>query len=812
MVFPGDRLPRPTECYMPSQIHKYHLDLAATQELLAWAQSIRAQASSPFAAARQLATRLGVQWENDRAIAGFWVPDLTTGQITADRIWLEVLTPLAEIDFQADHQQMTFQRQHLQLMADGAYLWGVLSGLQPGSRQRAGVFYWLKYLDQDQHWQTIFDPLACSLPFGAFSPAELYDLKTAQAQREDQDHFRHLEMHPDPDGIGRIQPPTNILQIHINTATAQGSLASLANCYASIAEKVRRGEALSPAEQNYTGYDAIQLMPIEPIIEYEAGPPFLQIQTKDPLASQFEANLQRPDMTNWGYDVVLLASSATNPAVLASRRPDELIDLIATLHNFPGKPIQVIFDIVYGHTDNQALSIMQPQFLAGPGMYGQTINFKDATVRAILLEMQRRKHNYGVDGVRVDGAQDFKNWNPETRQMEHDDDYLELMNDVVQEVAGVRYRPWMIFEDGRPWPRADWELASTYREVTRRLPNVWQWGSLTFAHNTPFLFTFWISKWWRIREIAQVGSQWITGCANHDTLRRGSQVDINARLNTYLGNNLPEIFFNAYDNPAAKLFDYAMMPGVPMDFINASMRAPWSFIRNTDDRYGVKVLSEEARFLDWAMDEAAFQQPEVFKRLKELGFNHLKELRRFMNWLDHLMQASAYQLETVSGQLQSVQPSLAGPELTPAALKKIARAWMDDVHDYCNVSRYYQQQDPARSNFNYQVRAFRRERPWLRENLGYNDYFDHLQPCDGSVVFYGLRWQPGGREQVLFVANMEGAPVTLTPAGLPIPNLAQSGWKVALSSPGLPAASANQALDLANGQAVVFTRQTINPV
>jgi hypothetical protein len=31
-------------------------------------------------------------------------------------------------------------------------------------------------------------------------------------------------------------------------------------------------------------------------------------------------------------------------------------------------------------------------------------------VRAILLEMQRRKVNFGADGVRVDGAQDFKWW------------------------------------------------------------------------------------------------------------------------------------------------------------------------------------------------------------------------------------------------------------------------------------------------------------------------------------------------------------------------------------------------------------------
>ena len=35
--------------------------------------------------------------------------------------------------------------------------------------------------------------------------------------------------------------------------------------------------------------------------------------------------------------------------------------------------------------------------------------------------LMRRKHNYGVDGIRVDGAQDFKWWNPELDAMIHDD-------------------------------------------------------------------------------------------------------------------------------------------------------------------------------------------------------------------------------------------------------------------------------------------------------------------------------------------------------------------------------------------------------
>ncbi|MFP3422711.1 glucosylglycerol hydrolase, partial [Bacillus sp. SIMBA_161] len=83
----------------------------------------------------------------------------------------------------------------------------------------------------------------------------------------------------------------------------------------------------------------------------------------------------------------------------------------------------------------------------------------------IMLEMQRRKVDFGADAVRVDGAQDFKWWDADNGVLRHDDSYLRAMALVEQEVAGCRYRPWMIFEDGRPWPQVDWELSSTYRAV-----------------------------------------------------------------------------------------------------------------------------------------------------------------------------------------------------------------------------------------------------------------------------------------------------------------------------------------------------------
>ena len=303
-----------------------------------------------------------------------------------------------------------------------------------------------------------------------------------------------------------------------------------------------------------------------------------------------------------------------------------------------------------------------------------------------------------------------------------------------------------------------------------------------------------------------MGSNWISGCANHLTLRRGSQVPIDARINTYLGDSLPEIFKKAYDNPAAKLLDYAIMPGIPMDFINASMHAPWSFIRNTDDRWGVKVVSEESRFLDWVMTNRLFDRSVVFPRLKQLGFTDLPGLRRFMKSLDNVVRITDYDLPIMAALLNQVEPALPGPIFSVANLKKIARAWMDDVHELCNVSLYAARVDPAQANYNLTVREFRRQRPYLRQNFSDSDHFGYQHPTEGSIVFYGFRGDRHGSEQLLFVANMEGAPRSVIPVALPIPGLTPQGWEVAIATPNLTVAAADQPLILRDSQGVIFKR------
>lgn len=782
----------------------------ATAELLSWADEMQASHPDPFAAAQALARRLGVHFCEGRAEVGFWAPEIAERQVLDDDIYLEVLTPLETLRLQAGHQKLHMGRQLVPLKRRGQYLWGVLEGLVAGSREQLGSLYWVKYRDRSGDWHRLRDHLAHSVPYGAFAPAEAYDMARLNQERADRDYFRSLQSSAGGDDVTKLGPVVNILQVHVPTATGGGTLASLTQTFQDIAAKISAGRELQPFEENLIAFDAVQLLPIEPTIEYEAGPRFWEELEDDPMTESVEVALRRPDMTNWGYDILISGSAAVNPVLLQSDRPDELVDFAATLHNFPGRPIKLIFDVVFGHNDNQAVPLMNRHFFAGPNMYGQNLNFRHPVVRAILLELQRRKVNLGgADGVRVDGAQDFKWWDTEHHVLRHDDEYLLSMSDLVQEVGGVRYRPWFIYEDGRPWPQTDWELSSTYRAVIELHPDpdVFQWGPLTFAHNTPFLYTFWVSKWWRIREILNHGSNWISGCANHDTLRRGTQVNPKLAINDRLGETLLEIIDRAYDNPSTSLVTYTMFPGVPMEFYNALMRASWGFIRNTDDRYGVKVVSEEAISLNWQVDAEHWERTGNFARLKGMGFVDLEELKRFMRMLETAVVVTDYDLPAIVRLLQAVEPPLPGPELSVASLKKIARAWMDDMHEYCNVSYYAEDLNPAQTRFNRRLREFRMARAWLRGNLGPKDVFERRAPSEGSVIFYGLRHAPDDSEQVLFVANMEGKPTTVSPLELVKTGLTSEGWELALAAPGLSFDELTGPVTLDDGQGLVLTRK-----
>ena len=175
-----------------------------------------------------------------------------------------------------------------------------------------------------------------------------------------------------------------------------------------------------------------------------------------------------------------------------------------------------------------------------------------------------------------------------------------------------------------------------------------------------------------------------------------------------------------------------------------------------------------------------------------------------MNALDHVGQATAYDLEVMVSVMNAMQSPLVDQTLTVKTLKAIATAFMDDVHAYCNISWYEDALDPIQTRFNLDVRAFRRERHWLIDSIGDGEMLDYLHPTDGSALFYGQRMAPDGSEKILFIANMEGAPCTLIPAELPIPHFEAVGWEVALATPHLKVGAIHDALTLKDSEGVVF--------
>ncbi|MGB0838928.1 MAG: glucosylglycerol hydrolase [Chitinophagales bacterium] len=782
----------------------------ASHQLIQDLQSLIQKTNTDFDSAQQIVPYLGAQaLPNGRTQVGFWTPQIVNNTKEVTKIYLEIYTPLQQIDFANQHQQVDFRIDKVALLPFADYYFGIIQGMKAGNKNEIGSFYTLKYETKDGKTHQITDYLTQSTPFGIFAPAELYDWDSLQANRKDKAYFQEqLQGKSEEDGILRIAPPKNILQVHVGTASESGTLQGLTNIFQKIAHKTVHNEPLSTVEKNFTNYDAIQLLPIEPVIEYEYYRTFWEENNRQ--GNKATITLRQFDIQNWGYDVVIAGDAAINPAYLATKRPDELLELIETLHAFPQKPIQLLLDVVYGHADNQADKLLSSEFIHGPGMYGKELNFSNPVVRAIMLETQRRKANFGIDGIRVDAAQDFKVWSEETQQLEYDSDYLHLMNDLVQEVGEVSYRPFFVFEDGRPWPKDDCVISANYLDVHNMMPNAFQWGPLTFVNNQPALYGFWLERFWRVKQIAEKGEFWVTGLSNHDTLRGGAQINPKIHINTYLGQSLTQIISNAYNNPAARLLDYGFLPGVPMEFIHSNVEVPWCFMRNTDWEYGVKVVAEESWFIDWWMNETRYQNPKHFQRMKKWGFHQLHQLRAFKHDLLKAVELTGYNLKNmirilrISSQQHQDGYPVPGDEVQ---FRKWGIAYMKDAYDLCNIHHYVNNINATKTEFNHQLRHFRLQNEWLRYNLNTDDHIGYLENILGSVIYYGLRQNPKqSNKRLLFIANMEGRTITLNAKDLPLltERIGEShqNWQVQIKTP--DAIIDEKGITLANGTGVIF--------
>lgn len=754
--------------------------------------------------AKYLANHLGAHVSENLSRFLIWHPKIKSSQ----RVEIELFVPLQHFNFDKPEQHVNMVCYSFDLKTVDEFACIVLENVPAGNRTQFGAFYQYKITTNDGITETVRDAMAWSVPYGIYAPAELYDVEKVRADREDKEYFKSLAESFSDKKNPRIKPSVNLLEIHTATTTKEGTLQSLSNRFKQVASTISNKRELTPDQENLAGFDAIELMPIDPIIEHPENHTFWnQINQPKEDGDKITVHLKKPSVINWGYDTVIFGSAALNPSILTSGRPHELLELIETLHNFPGRPIKIILDVVYGHAHNQGLNVLPEEFFAGANIYGQNIQFKHPLVRQMILEMQRRKIDWGFDGIRVDGAQDFKYYDENKSLMIHDDDFLNQMSEIEQNVAGVTYKPWMIFEDGRPWPRNDWELASTYREITQQQGHPYQWASMIFAYNTPYSYTYWVSKWWRIKELLTYGDKWISGYANHDTKRRGTQANPdNISVNFQLGNSLKMVMDNAYNNPAATLVFNGFLPGVPMDFVHALGKTPWSFIRNTDTEFALKVAAEEAYFTEWQITEVQFRNSRFFKKLKDMGFTSLDGLRRFSKTLLYLVKVTGYSIENISSLLNNFTPAFEVSDWNVDKLNQFTSAWAEDLHRYCNADMHADSIDPKKSKFNLDVRRFRLNNPWLNSNFSNNDLFRYREPVNGTVIFYGYRRDMESGRELVLITNMEGSPKQVSIQDLDLPIKNYSGWNVALSTPSLTQKEIHRPVKLSIAQGILFKK------
>ncbi|MFP4509903.1 MAG: glucosylglycerol hydrolase [Spirochaetaceae bacterium] len=601
-------------------------------------------------------------------------------------------------------------RVRLPLEAVDELLLAYVHGVPCGTRTSMGALYWVQYTSREGTHYIIRDPLAASMPFGVYAPGELYDVRSMHEARSDTEMLRSHVRERYPDGSVRARDIGSTLEIHVGTATESGTLAGLTRLYRGIARKIRAAmkntpnnpyQTLTSFEKAFVGYDSVELMPEVPQAErvFAGTGEFFRITdetvlrdasaeeiltvtgertskesfaagkspdglTEGTQQSDLVVHVKRPDLAGWGYDVVLFGTAAINPSLLETGRPDEFLELIDTLHTMPDRPIQVALDSVLGHADFQG-ALLMPQFdpdtppeavalkyrdsafLKGTNMYGRDVNYSNALPRAILYELYRRKNNYGVDAVRVDGGQDFVDHiDGETGLKIQDDAFLQEMAEYRQRIAGVERRLDINIEDGRPWPDdINWSYNSSYlcHVWERVLPHgdrVKQWGPLIFAHNVHGKFRWFYDKWDRFKDCFTGGEDWITGSSTHDNARYfyrmvppRSSVNFNPRkardayYNSELGKALHEAPGNALNNPGLTALNTAFLPGSPMFFLQSTLESPWLFFRDIQDRYDIKVVADEAaRFLSWYVSPELYRSRDFFTRMKARGFKTLSTL------------------------------------------------------------------------------------------------------------------------------------------------------------------------------------------
>lgn len=635
----------------------------------------------------ELARALGARPRGELVEFTFWLPQ-HSGFRGAPM--LEILSPRSDPQLWFSPAGFEAERFLFELKGTGHSWWTALAGLGVGSRHGWGDLYRL-HLPRGRRWVSAVDPLAGSLPFGSFGPAEIYSLTACQKDRADLAYLRRRSRETPP------SRPTLVLEVHTQTATDGGTLGGLKRWIEESFQCPSGRGPIPPQDWLLRDFDGVQLMPLEPVAE-PVG--LASVWNEPPRTGPWRVRPDPPQIVNWGYDTLLAGFPAISPGLLEAGRPHEAVDLIAALHNLPQGGVRVFLDLVLGHAHRQAEKLLPPDYFAGPNRYGLNLNYSHPMVRAILLEMVRRKLMLGADGVRFDATQDIQVCDPATGIRRHDDEFLRELGRIEAEVGEIRFQPLRIFEDTRPWPARGWRKRAGFDSGLRDGSADLQWGPVSFPNFSRDLQTCRRSRRRPLLQTLERGADWISGRSTHDTYRQ------ECRLWGLLPPQSSRISRSKLFDPPLALLLYTVLPGIPLEFLNALAEQPWGFFRNVDHHGSGqgRDIPGEWGFIRNCLAELEPREKELFSSLRKQGNGNARLLA------DLLRQASG------SG---DPPPSRGGSREPEERKKSIDTMWLRALQGFCTVKPGEEPEEAQR--WLAGLRRIRIRKGWLARPLTASD-------------------------------------------------------------------------------------------
>jgi hypothetical protein len=255
------------------------IDEAGSAAMIDWCEQQYVSQASGFEAERSIARRLGALPTDDGSVSfGFWAPELLDHRVPDGDVFLELLAPRRPSTWSVRSRPWSSSGSCCPWSATRRWFLPWCPACAPGTAKRVGDLYALCWRDSSGASTASATPWPPPCPSGPSRRRRVLDKTACTGTGRRSPTTATWPRVPRRARLPRTSSriPANILQVHVPTATAGGTLASLARHFERIAERLRNDLPLEEGDELYMGYDAVQLLPVEPTTVYEKGPSFWQ--------------------------------------------------------------------------------------------------------------------------------------------------------------------------------------------------------------------------------------------------------------------------------------------------------------------------------------------------------------------------------------------------------------------------------------------------------------------------------------------------------------------------------------------------------